>query len=100
MRSRSLALWVLLVLGGCQRDAPPTARKPRNPGVDGTPAGKGRQVTAGRIQDVRLSLDGRWAAYLQDVRKPPAEGLPPQVVVGDLYVASLAAGSPKKVGSA
>jgi len=39
-------------------------------------------------------------AYLMDARKPRMDGAPPQLVLGELYVAAVDGGAPRKVGEA
>lgn len=56
-------------------------------------------VVLGNASDLRLSPDGKWAAFLMDGKKPRGEGVPPQLILGELQVAPLQPGAkPRKVG--
>jgi hypothetical protein len=84
-----LALAVGLGLG-CKRGGGPTAS-----GLI-----SGQQIAEGKASDLRLSPDGKFAAFLGDAAKPRMDGIPPQMLVGELHVVPLTGGKPRKVGDA
>ncbi len=62
--------------------------------------GMGTPVASVKAVDLRVTPDGKFAAYLVDAEKPRLEGIPPQMVVGELHVAPTeGAGGPRKVGN-
>ncbi|RYZ38047.1 MAG: gliding motility protein, partial [Myxococcaceae bacterium] len=60
--------------------------------------GQGQQLAAGRAADLRLSPDGQFATYLLNGQKPRLDGIPPQMLVGTLYVVPVAGGKPRALG--
>src|SRR5512140_2050422 len=75
------------LLAGCSRKSGPPEIPPL-----------GKPVALGNASDLRISPDGRFAAYLLDARKPNLEGLPPQVQLGELWLVPLEGGEPVRVG--
>ncbi|RKG85125.1 gliding motility protein [Corallococcus terminator] len=61
--------------------------------------GQGQQLAAGRAADLRLSPDGQFATYLLNGQKPRLDGIPPQMLVGTLYVVPVAGGKPRELGN-
>ncbi|RKH10295.1 gliding motility protein [Corallococcus praedator] len=60
--------------------------------------GQGQLLAAGRAADLRLSPDGQFATYLLNGQKPRLDGIPPQMLVGALYVVPVAGGKPRALG--
>ncbi|MFZ5469524.1 MAG: TolB family protein [Myxococcota bacterium] len=61
--------------------------------------GVGKAVATGAATDLRVSPDGKHAAFLIDAEKPRLEGVPPQMLVGELHTAALETGTSKKAGN-
>src|SRR5215217_2485169 len=79
--------------------APSRAPAPSSAGR-GTPAGAGQGLllAAGRAADLRLTSDGRYATYLMNGQKPRLDGVPPQMLLGELHVVPVEGGEPRKLG--
>jgi hypothetical protein len=61
--------------------------------------GLGKPIASMKAADLRLVPDGKHALYLADPRRPALQGLPPQMVVGELYAVPTALGGrPRKLG--
>nr|BDT33994.1 gliding motility protein [Myxococcus sp. MH1] len=69
----------------------PTGRAPAG-------AGQGLLLDAGRAADLRLTSDGRFATYLMNGQKPRLDGVPPQMLLGELRVVPVEGGEPRKLG--
>ena len=61
--------------------------------------GVGVRVAAGLVTDLRISPDGKIAAYLKEGQKPRLEGVPPTMRVGELWVVPTAGGDARKLGN-
>lgn len=104
MSGRRVGLGALLVLAlvGCKRS--------EAPGKGGSGAGQGTAQAAaavggvgvrlaeGAVDDLRVTEDGKFATYLTRTRKPPVEGIPPQLRLGELNLVPLEGGSPRSLG--
>ncbi|MCP3101282.1 gliding motility protein [Myxococcus sp. K15C18031901] len=77
---------------------PPPATRPaqERPGPAG--AGQGLLLAAGRAADLRVTHDGRFASYLLNGQKPRLDGVPPQMLLGELFVVPVEGGEPRKLG--
>ncbi|QDE68100.1 gliding motility protein [Myxococcus xanthus] len=73
-----------------------TAEKSPPPGAPG--AGQGTLLASGRVTDLRVTPDGRFATYIVNGQKPRMDGIPPQMVLGELYVVPVEGGEPRKLG--
>ncbi len=60
--------------------------------------GQGVLLAAGAAEDLRITGDGKFATFLMKTRKPPVNGIPPQMRLGELNVAPVSGGSPREVG--
>jgi len=77
--------------------ATPSARPVQErPGPSG--AGQGLLLAGGRAADLRVTHDGRFATYLLNGQKPRLDGVPPQMLLGELYVVPVEGGEPRKLG--
>ncbi len=85
----------LLGVSGCNKtkvsDRPGA---PRN-GVGGI----GAVVATGTALDLRVTPDGKFGTYLVDAQKPRLDGIPPQMVIGELHLVALAGGESRKLGN-
>jgi hypothetical protein len=70
----------------------------RGGGPTGVGVISGQQIAEGKASDLRLSPDGKFAAFLGDAAKPRMDGIPPPMLVGELHVVPLTGGKPRKVG--
>lgn len=61
-------------------------------------AGQGVLLAAGRAADLRLTQDGKYATYLMNGQKPRLDGVPPQMLLGELYAVAVEGGEPRKLG--
>jgi dipeptidyl aminopeptidase/acylaminoacyl peptidase len=61
--------------------------------------GLGTAVAQMKATDLRLTPDGKVALYLADPRRPALQGLPPQLVLGELYEVPTSGGAPRKLGN-
>ncbi|MCY1014814.1 gliding motility protein [Pyxidicoccus sp. MSG2] len=61
-------------------------------------AGQGLLLAAGRAADLRVTPDGLKATYLLNGQKPRLDGIPPQMLLGQLYVVPVEGGEPRKLG--
>src|SRR5690349_1257428 len=60
----------------------------------------GEQVAEGAASDLRLTPDGKTALYLREGEKPRIDGIPPQMLVGELYaVPTTGGGGGRKIGN-
>jgi hypothetical protein len=60
---------------------------------------QGEVLASGKASDLRTTPDGAHALYLIDADKPRLEGVPPQMVVGELWTVASSGGAPRKVGN-
>jgi hypothetical protein len=60
--------------------------------------GLGVMLAPGVAADLRVTPDGQFVTYLMDAKKPRLEGLPPQMLQGELHVVPVAGGEHRKVG--
>jgi hypothetical protein len=60
--------------------------------------GMGTLLAAGVAADLRVSPDGQFITYLLEAKKPRLDGIPPQMLLGELHVVMASGGSPRKVG--
>ncbi|HYH95976.1 gliding motility protein [Hyalangium sp.] len=74
-------------------------------GGGGTGGGKGAVVggmgtllAPGVAADLRVTPDGQFVTFLREAKKPRLDGIPPQMLVGELHVVPAPGGSPRKVG--
>ncbi|MBI3185783.1 MAG: PD40 domain-containing protein [Myxococcales bacterium] len=88
----ALFLLVAVSAGGCKsrssKHAPGSAA-----------AGVGVRIASGTSSDLRVSADGSFAAYLVDAEKPRLEGVPSQMVLGELHVVPTSGGSARKLAN-
>lgn len=77
--------------GGGAASAPAPSR-----GAPG--AGQGLLLAAGRAADLRVTPDGEHATFLLNGQKPRLDGVPPQMLLGELHVVPVAGGEPRKLG--
>jgi len=61
-------------------------------------AGQGLLLAAGRAADLRVTPDGRHASFLLNGQKPRLDGIPPQMLLGQLHVVPVEGGDPRKLG--
>jgi hypothetical protein len=61
-------------------------------------AGQGVLLASGRAADLRVTPDGLYATYLLNGQKPRLDGVPPQMLLGELYVVPVEGGEPRKLG--
>ncbi|MCY0996025.1 gliding motility protein [Myxococcus sp. MISCRS1] len=78
--------------------APSAPAAPSPTGRAPTGAGQGLLLDAGRAADLRLTSDGRFATYLMNGQKPRLDGVPPQMLLGELRVVPVEGGEPRKLG--
>ncbi|HYX93079.1 MAG TPA: gliding motility protein, partial [Myxococcaceae bacterium] len=83
------ALMLAVAMGGCAR------RKERDQAM----LSLGERIAAGRATDLRTTPDGKFAVYLEGGQKPRLDGIPPQMLVGDLYAVSTSGGEPREIGN-
>jgi hypothetical protein len=87
-----LALTGLVALGGCS--------KPKGGSGGGQAVGgMGKALVTGVAVDLRVTPDGKFAAFLLEAEKPRLEGIPPQMMLGELNVAPTGGGAPRKLGT-
>jgi hypothetical protein len=60
---------------------------------------QGDVLATGKATDLRTTPDGAQAFYLLESEKPRLEGVPPQMMVGELWTVAIAGGTPRKVGN-
>ncbi|WP_224245246.1 TolB-like translocation protein [Hyalangium gracile] len=60
--------------------------------------GLGTLLAPGMAADLRVSPDGQFATYLLEAKKPRLDGVPPQMLLGELHVVPVVGGSSRKVG--
>lgn len=89
-RALVVALACASVLGGCKRSSKEKEQ---------AHLALGQQVVDARASDLRTTPDGKHALYLVDAEKPRMDGLPPMMVLGDLYAVPTDAGKARKIGS-
>lgn len=92
-RSLLLALCAATALAGCKESGARKA-KAEKPLVGGV----GQQLLAGRLSDLRVSPDYRFATVLKDAQKPALNGISPRLRVGELDAVSLTDGTVRKLG--
>jgi hypothetical protein len=61
-------------------------------------AGQGLLLAAGRAADLRVTPDGRFATYLLNGQKPRLDGIPPQMLLGELHAVPVEGGDARKLG--
>jgi hypothetical protein len=61
--------------------------------------GLGTAVAQMKATDLRVTPDGKVALYLADPRRPALQGLPPQLVLGELFEVPTTGGAPRKLGN-
>ncbi|MDY7224784.1 gliding motility protein [Hyalangium sp. s54d21] len=96
---RLVVVGALVALGvvGCKREE----SKGGGAGGSGKGAlvgGMGTLLAAGQAADLRVTPDGQFVTYLLEAKKPRLDGVPPQMVLGELYFVPVAGGAPRKVG--
>ncbi|HLL53160.1 MAG TPA: gliding motility protein, partial [Myxococcaceae bacterium] len=105
IRNMAAALLALgLGLAACKQEGraeskPPPGGAPSSPSVGGKVGGAGKPIAPGPAADLRLSPDGSHALYLANAEKPRLQGVPPSMVVGELYEVPVAGGPARKLGS-
>ncbi len=62
-------------------------------------AGEAQLLARGKATDLRVTPDGKHALYLLDGEKPRVEGVPAQMVVGELWAVATDGGAPAKLGN-
>lgn len=82
---------LLIVTGGCIS----RGDEPQKPLI----GGMGKLLLAGKGQDLRLSTDGKWAAFLKSPSRPAVKGLSPTMALGELWVVPLSGGAPRNLGA-
>ncbi|MCP3142496.1 gliding motility protein [Pyxidicoccus sp. QH1ED-7-1] len=82
--------------GGTAAQAPAPSAPAQGRGAPG--AGQGVLLAAGRAADLRVTPDGLRVTYLLNGQKPRLDGVPPQMLLGDLHVVSVEGGEPRKLG--
>ncbi|NBD10953.1 MULTISPECIES: gliding motility protein [Corallococcus] len=103
-----VGLAALLAVTGCKKGEDGSAPSQRSAAKGDTVrsaakgtavvGGQGQLLAAGRAADLRLSPDGQFATYLLNGQKPRLDGIPPQMLVGTLYVVPVAGGKPRELG--
>ncbi|MHB8875674.1 MAG: gliding motility protein [Myxococcaceae bacterium] len=88
-----------LVLTLCAVGALSGCSKPKDRGASQGVGGVGRPLVTGAALDLRVTPDGQFATYLAQAEKPRLEGIPPQMVLGELNVAPTAGGASRKLGN-
>lgn len=86
MRTGGLAVLVLLLAGGCKGRSSSAGNHSEGGPLIG---GLGRAIATGPSRELRLTRDGKFAAFLQDAKKPALDGIPPQLLVGSLRIATV-----------
>ncbi len=71
----------------------------KNSGGQAQIGGLGVPVARGNVSDLRVTPDGKFAAFLVDAEKPHLEGAPPYMVLGELNVVPTTGGVSRKVGN-
>jgi hypothetical protein len=64
----------------------------------GGPGAKGDMLAPGRAADLRVSPDGRFVTFLLNAKKPPIDGIPPKMLLGELHAAPVAGSAPRALG--
>jgi hypothetical protein len=60
--------------------------------------GMGTLLAPGVTADLRVTPDGQFVTYLLEAKKPRLDGIPPQMLVGELHVVPASGGAQRKVG--
>jgi hypothetical protein len=60
--------------------------------------GMGTLLVPGVASDLRVSPDGQFVSFLLEAKKPRLDGIPPQMLLGELHVAPIPSGADRKVG--
>jgi hypothetical protein len=97
---------VALSVVGCKRgDSGGGGGGGTGSGGSGSPSGKGAVVggmgtllAPGAAADLRVTPDGQFATYLLEAKKPRLDGIPPQMLLGELHVVPVTGGADRKVG--
>lgn len=89
-RSVELALVALVALAaGCKRKG----------GEAAALASLGTSVARAVANDLRVTPNGKFATYLVDAEKPRLNGIPPQMLVGELHAVPVGGGAPRKLAT-
>ncbi len=86
---------VALSVAGCKKESSSGAA---GGGKGAAVGGLGTLLAPGVATDLRVSPDGQFVTYLLEAKKPRLDGVPPQMVLGELYVVPASGGTPRKVG--
>jgi hypothetical protein len=78
-----------LLMSGCSR------RKEREQAM----LSLGERIATGRASDLRTTPDGKFAVYLEGGEKPRLNGIPPQMLLGNLYAVPTSGGEPREIGN-
>lgn len=79
----------VLALAGCKKSKP----------AEQAHLALGEQVVSGKATDLRTTPDGQHALYLMEGEKPRLDGIPPQMLVGELFAVPTSGGSARKLGN-
>ncbi len=60
--------------------------------------GMGTLLAEGAAADLRVTPDGQFVTFLREAKKPRLDGIPPQMLLGELYFVPVTGGTPRKVG--
>jgi len=60
--------------------------------------GMGTLLAPGLASDLRVSPDGQFITFLLEAKKPRLDGIPPQMLLGELHVAPVPGGASRRVG--
>lgn len=60
--------------------------------------GMGTLLAPGVASDLRVTPDGQFATYLLKAKKPQLDGIPPQMLLGELHVVPVTGGTDRTVG--
>lgn len=98
---RRLALACALALAACQQPSagPPTGVRAKVEAEKSAPRRpvRGERRLAGEVSELRAAPDGSWVTALLDARQAPAEGAPPQLQVGELWLVPVGSGAAVRV---
>jgi hypothetical protein len=81
------SLCALVCLGGCKGRSATEAH-----------LALGEKVASAKASDLRATPNGAFAVYLVDADKPRLEGVPPRMVIGELWAVATSGGQPRHVG--
>jgi hypothetical protein len=80
--------------GGSGSSSPSSSGK----GSGSLVGGMGTLLAPGVAADLRVSPDGQFLSYLLEGKKPRLDGIPPQMLLGELHVVPVTGGADRKVG--